>query len=55
VPCRMYAWNTGPVLSAKLGAQGQRIKPSSARGIRYVPYSNQDELPIFDSGLPDLN
>jgi LPS-assembly protein len=21
----------------------------------YVPYRNQDELPIFDSGLPDLN
>jgi LPS-assembly protein len=48
--------DTGLVFEREAGAQGQRTQTLEPRLVySYVPYRNQDELPIFDSGLPDLN
>jgi LPS-assembly protein len=48
--------DTGLVFERETGAQGQRTQTLEPRLVySYVPYRNQDELPIFDSGLPDLN
>jgi LPS-assembly protein len=48
--------DTGLVFERNAGAQGQRTQTLEPRLVySYVPYRNQDELPIFDSGLPDLN
>ncbi|MDP9087287.1 MAG: LPS assembly protein LptD [Pseudomonadota bacterium] len=48
--------DTGLVFQREAGPQGQRTQTLEPRLVySYVPYRNQDELPIFDSGLPDLN
>jgi LPS-assembly protein len=48
--------DTGLVFERETGAQGQRTQTLEPRLVySYVPYRNQNELPIFDSGLPDLN
>jgi LPS-assembly protein len=48
--------DSGLVFERQAGAQGQRTQTLEPRIVySYVPYRNQDELPIFDSGLPDLN
>jgi LPS-assembly protein len=48
--------DTGLVFERDAGSQGQRTQTLEPRVVySYVPYRNQDELPIFDSGLPDLN
>jgi LPS-assembly protein len=48
--------DTGLIFEREVGAQGQRTQTLEPRLVySYVPYRNQDELPIFDSGLPDLN
>jgi len=48
--------DTGLVFERETGAHGQRTQTLEPRLVySYVPYRNQDELPIFDSGLPDLN
>jgi len=48
--------DTGLVFERDSGASGQRSETLEPRMVySYVPYRNQDELPIFDSGLPDLN
>jgi LPS-assembly protein len=48
--------DTGLVFERTAGSQGQRTQTLEPRLVySYVPYRNQDELPIFDSGLPDLN
>jgi LPS-assembly protein len=48
--------DTGLVFERQAGSQGQRTQTLEPRLVySYVPYRNQDELPIFDSGLPDLN
>jgi LPS-assembly protein len=48
--------DTGLIFEREAGAQGQRTQTLEPRLVySYVPYRNQDELPIFDSGLPDLN
>ena len=48
--------DTGLVFERDSGASGQRSQTLEPRMVySYVPYRNQDELPIFDSGLPDLN
>jgi LPS-assembly protein len=48
--------DTGLKFERIAGAQGQRTQTLEPRLVySYVPYRNQDELPIFDSGLPDLN
>ena len=46
----------GLVFERDSGASGQRSQTLEPRlTYSYVPYRNQNELPIFDSGLPDLN
>ena len=48
--------DSGLVFEREAGAHGQRTQTLEPRLVySYVPYRNQDELPIFDSGLPDLN
>jgi LPS-assembly protein len=48
--------DTGLVFERNSGSQGQRTQTLEPRIVySYVPYRNQDELPIFDSALPDLN
>jgi LPS-assembly protein len=46
----------GLVFDRDAGAQGQRTQTLEPRVVySYVPYRNQDNLPIFDSALPDFN
>ncbi len=48
--------DSGLVFERDAGAGGQRTQTLEPRIMySYVPYRNQDNLPIFDSGLPDLN
>jgi LPS-assembly protein len=48
--------DTGLVFERDAGSQGQRTQTLEPRLVySYVPYRNQDNLPIFDTGLPDLN
>jgi LPS-assembly protein len=48
--------DAGLVFEREAGAQGQRTQTLEPRVVySYVPYRNQDELPVFDSALPDLN
>jgi LPS-assembly protein len=48
--------DTGLVFEREAGAAGQRTQTLEPRMVySYVPYRNQDELPIFDTALPDLN
>ena len=48
--------DTGLVFTRDTGARGQRTQTLEPRLVySYVPYRNQDELPVFDTGLPDLN
>jgi LPS-assembly protein len=48
--------DAGLVFERAAGSQGQRTQTLEPRMVySYVPYRNQDGLPIFDSGLPDLN
>lgn len=46
----------GLVFERAAGSEGQRTNTLEPRVVySYIPYRNQDALPIFDSGLPDLN
>jgi LPS-assembly protein len=58
-PSRTLPWaslDTGLVFDRDAGANGQRIMTLEPRLMyTYIPYRNQDELPIFDTGLPDFN
>jgi LPS-assembly protein len=48
--------DAGLVFARDAGSQGQRTHTLEPRVVySYVPYRNQDQLPIFDTGLPDLN
>jgi LPS-assembly protein len=48
--------DTGLIFERNAGSQDQRTQTLEPRLVySYVPYRNQDALPIFDSGLPDLN
>jgi LPS-assembly protein len=48
--------DAGLVFERDSGSSGQRSQTLEPRMVySYVPYRNQDELPIFDTGLPDLN
>ncbi|MGC1558903.1 MAG: LPS assembly protein LptD, partial [Bradyrhizobium sp.] len=48
--------DTGLVFERDAGAQGQRTQTLEPRIVySYVPYRNQNDLPIFDSALPDFN
>jgi LPS-assembly protein len=47
---------TGFTLERMTGSKGQRLQTIEPRVMYlYVPYRNQDDLPIFDTALPDLN
>ncbi len=48
--------DTGLVLERTAGTKGNRLQTLEPRALfLYVPYRDQDDLPVFDSGLPDLN
>lgn len=48
--------DTGLVFERDTGPAGQRTQTLEPRIVySYVPYRNQDDLPIFDTALPDLN
>ena len=48
--------DTGLVFERDSGSQGQRTQTLEPRLVySYVPYRDQNSLPVFDSGLPDLN
>ena len=48
--------DAGLVFERDAGSHGQRTQTLEPRVVySYVPYRNQDNLPIFDTGLPDLN
>jgi LPS-assembly protein len=48
--------DTGLVFERDAGSQGQRTQTLEPRIVySYVPYRNQNNLPIFDSALPDFN
>ncbi len=48
--------DTGLIFERDAGANGQRTETLEPRVVySYVPYRNQDNLPIFDTALPDLN
>jgi LPS-assembly protein len=48
--------DAGLVFERNAGSQGQRTLTLEPRAVySYVPYRNQNGLPVFDSGLPDLN
>jgi len=48
--------DSGFVLERIAGSKDDRLQTLEPRALfLYVPYRDQDELPVFDSGLPDLN
>jgi LPS-assembly protein len=48
--------DAGLVFERDAGSQGQRTQTLEPRIVySYVPYRNQNDLPIFDSALPDFN
>ena len=48
--------DTGLIFERDAGAQGQRTQTLEPRLVyTYIPYRNQNELPLFDTGIPDLN
>ncbi|HTU68042.1 MAG TPA: LPS assembly protein LptD [Steroidobacteraceae bacterium] len=50
------SFDTGLVFERATGSHGQRRITLEPRALYlYTPYRNQDALPLFDTGLPDLN
>ncbi len=48
--------DAGFTMERASGSQGKRIQTLEPRMLYlYVPYKNQDDLPVFDTGIPDLN
>ena len=48
--------DAGLVFERDAGSEGQRTQTLEPRVVySYVPYRNQNELPVFDTALPDLN
>jgi LPS-assembly protein len=48
--------DTGLIFERDSGSGGQRTQTLEPRLVySYVPYRNQDDLPVFDTALPDLN
>ncbi|MGB5104352.1 MAG: LPS-assembly protein LptD [Steroidobacteraceae bacterium] len=48
--------DSGLVLERRAGSHGQRLQTLEPRLLYlYVPYRDQDDIPVFDTGLPDLN
>jgi LPS-assembly protein len=47
---------TGMVFERQAGSSGKRLQTLEPRALYlYVPYRDQDDLPVFDTALPDLN
>jgi len=47
---------TGFTLERPAGSKGQRLQTLEPRVMYlYVPYRDQEDLPVFDTGLPDFN
>jgi LPS-assembly protein len=47
---------SGLVMERASGSRGSRLQTLEPRALYlYVPYRDQDDLPVFDTGLPDLN
>ena len=54
--CPRRSLDTGFTLERASGSRGDRIQTLEPRLLYlYVPYTNQDDLPVFDTGIPDLN
>jgi LPS-assembly protein len=52
----LFNAETGFALERPAGSSGQRLQTLEPRLLYlYVPYRDQDELPVFDTGVPDLN
>jgi LPS-assembly protein len=48
--------DSGFVLERSMGSQGQRLQTLEPRvQYVYIPYRNQDAIPVFDTDTPDLN
>jgi LPS-assembly protein len=48
--------DTGLIFEGAAGSRGQRRITLEPRALYvYTPYRNQDDLPIFDTAIPDLN
>jgi LPS-assembly protein len=46
----------GLVFEREVGSRNQRVQTLEPRASwLYVPYRDQDDLPVFDTGVPDLN
>ncbi len=51
-----FRLDTGLVFERASGSHGQRTQTFEPQlTYTYLPYRNQDALPVFDTGLPDLN
>jgi LPS-assembly protein len=51
-----FRLDTGLIFERAVGSGGKRTQTLEPRlAYSYVPYRNQDDLPVFDSGVPDLN
>ncbi|MFO1467894.1 MAG: LPS assembly protein LptD [Steroidobacteraceae bacterium] len=51
-----FRLDTGLVFERASGSRGQRRQTLEPQLVyTYVPYRNQDGLPVFDTGVPDLN
>jgi LPS-assembly protein len=52
----MASLDAGLILERAAGSQSQRLHTLEPRLLYlYVPYRNQDDLPVFDTAIPDLN
>jgi LPS-assembly protein len=51
-----FSADTGLMFERTAGSRGDRLHTLEPRlQYLYVPFRDQDEIPIFDTGLPDLN
>ena len=52
----VYSFDTGMIFERAIGRNAERIQTLEPRLLYlYVPFRDQTDLPIFDTGLPDLN
>ena len=52
----LLSLESGLTLERQAGSRGDRVQTLEPRVLYvYVPYRDQDDLPVFDTALPDLN
>jgi LPS-assembly protein len=52
----MVSLESGLTLERQAGSHGDRVQTLEPRALYvYVPYRDQDDIPVFDTALPDLN